>query len=1368
MTHPNQLSEFSLLLLLMLLPSIRAYDSPHGTATIPPHDRAWIETRKPDIDTVLLWKFSPEGAEETIEEDELEEDLFAEGEGADEDDAELARLPGANDAVMPRLKGGVKIGKAGRFGGGLILNGTGQANAEGLNLKSILLGDKGLTLDMWVRPAGGPGAKKPQRILSIPSIDGKDALGLSLESGGRIAAVWRGEKKLVHSERCPADRWTHLALTLTTTGASRKIRLDLQMVWTSLRLDVNGISTKADRPLWLNGDTEDRQVARRRCFGKTAGSKVVIGSGVVAAGFRGTVDEVRLRRRPRFFYSWDFGWQEAAADKVPRPMDNEYFKPGKVLTRFRFDGNLRPDVFAGFGLTGEDSADKSHFVQGIKGRGLDLSKVDETSFSMRGYRALPETGSVEFWLRPKDWHNFYQGEYHGTDVKHLRLMNLIYEKALHNAATKNIEIFKGRSGQVGKVQWDKIHPGTWTHVLFSINKDRSTAYVNGRKQKLRQVGLVTRGHPHSRNAHKAWLELTGGKEDGSYRLTFVPSPTVIDELSIYSWDMDANEAWNAYARWMPQDRVAMKVLPAFGLTFDYFAHSWSMKERLVMKLACLAVNGVKPARADLEIRDQDGQPVHLAKGLELDETGQVTVTVSKALSFGTYSVMVRSYSKANEILKQKALMWERERPAWLENTLGKERTVPKPWSPIRVEGPKLQTWGRNIALGDNGLPQQIKTLGREILARPVAMSWRVAGKDARAKPSGLSFTEKAEDRVAWQASLTGGGLRATVNAWMEFDGLIYTDVELRPEEDELEIQELKIEVPIRKDAATQFIANGGGGNFRASVIYREIPADKPWAWNSAEQPYPGFQRALRGGNYLPQIWIGNDQVGLNFCGENDSGWTVDEKLPAQEILPGDSTVIYRMNIIARPVKIGAEGRRFHFILLPTPAKPEPVGWRGDCNIGGVTFGSVATFGGFNMKADPRDPLPNDSFRVEPRSWEHATEMSRQCRGKWGQTFLYTDASWPRPGPGFKDWDHDLWAGAGRIAWTPEFEDYFVWAVNEYLRRDLIDGVYIDDVSVGRTLSLASTAYEFPGNKNGRRQGFTVMAQRRALQRLWRLFQAKGMKPQIWLHMTYCYELPMFSFARYLLNGEIFSGIKPWGKRDVMDCWSPTALRILGGSAKWGAGMEFKSILDSLDTVPLPRLAEAKYPHSRAQTAAFVTSDSGLGQGLAQSLVLKLKPTGFFSPDIKVTPWWKVSRLLDIRSPEGSRLTAAVYALPDRAFVFISNHDRKANEVSLSIKPGTLFPGQARIVWRDLDPGLKPPTSTIASQEDIANATKPLETEATLDQEDEVTEETLLNDLEGTTQEDRELAGLALKTKGNAAQVVIRPRDYRILEAKPVR
>lgn len=1368
MIKHNSFLQLSILLLLLSASGGRAFDSPGGQATIPPHDRPWIETKKPGLDTVVLWKFRSKGEEESLEEDALEEDLFEE-EVADEskDEMDVAQLPGARDALVPRLKGGTQIGKSGRFGGGLVMDGAGRARAEDLNLKGILLGDKGLTVDLWVRPDGDPAPGKPERILSIPTADGNDALGLTWDSGGRITVVWRGEKKFLHSAVCLPGHWFHLALTLTSTGALAGVNLDLQMVWTSLRLDVNGLSFKADRPEWLNGESDDPVIARRRCFGKTVGSSIAVGECIGASGFRGTVDEVRLRRRARYFYSWDLGWQEAARNESPLPLGGEFFKSGRVVTHFGFDGSLKPEAFAGFGLEGIDSADKSHFVPGLKGQALDLSHIDKTNFAMRGYSTVPETGTMEFWLRPKDWHNFYQGEYHGTDVKYQWLMTLIAEKALYNSATKNIEVFQGRSGQVGKVQWDKIHPGTWTHVLFSINQGGSTVYVNGRKQKLWQAGLVTRGHPHSRDAHKLWLERTGGNEDGSYRLKFVPSATLIDEFSVYSWPMDADEAWNAYARWLPQDRVSMQPLPAFGLTFDYFAHSWSMKERLVVKLACLAVKGVKPSTADLEIYKPDGQPLHLEKGLTLDETGSATVTVTQPLDFGSYQVKVRSYGKAGEVLKEKEETWKRERPAWIGNTLGKERTVPRPWLPIAVNGTELRVSGRVITLGENGLPQQIKTLGREVLAGPVTMSWQMEESTGQPGISGLNFTEKTEDRVAWQTAMTGAGLKANLSAWMEFDGLIYTTIELRAENGKAEIKKLTVDVPIRKDAATQFIANGGGGNFRAGVIYNEIPTGN-WNWNSATQPYPAFERALRGGNYLPQVWIGNDDMGLNFCGENDSGWTVDDKLPAQEVMSDARSTIYRMNIISKRVTVDGTGRRFHFILLPTPAKPEPDGWRRDLNVGGVNFATVDTFGGFDMKTDPRDPLPNDSFLLEPRSWEYAAEMSNQCRAKGGQTILYTDASWPGLGPNFQDWRHDLWAGAGRIAWTPEYEDYFVWAINEYLQRGLIDGIYIDDVSVGRTLSLASTAYEFSGSESGRRQGFTVMGQRRALLRLWRLFQAKGMEPKIWLHMTYCYELPMFSFAKYLLNGEIFSGITPWGKRDVMDCWSPTALRILGGSPKWGIGMEFKSILDSLNTVPLPRVAEATYPHARAQTAAFVTSDAGLGQGLANSLVQKLMPTGFFSPEIKVTPWWKVSSLLELKSPEGSKVTAAVYSLPDRAFIFISNHDHKVHEVTLNIKPETLFPGKTEIAWRDLDPGLKPPASSVASKEDIAQVSNPQEGVGSLEQKEEVTEETLLNELEGTTQEDRELAGLKLRTENSTSTVIVRARDYRVLEARPAR
>jgi hypothetical protein len=104
--------------------------------------------------------------------------------------------------------------------------------------------------------------------------------------------------------------------------------------------------------------------------------------------------------------------------------------------------------------------------------------------------------------------------------------------------------------------------------------------------------------------------------------------------------------------------------------------------------------------------------------------------------------------------------------------------------------------------------------------------------------------------------------------------------------------------------------------------------------------------------------------------------------------------------------------------------------------GGVNFGSCDSFGGFDMKTDPTDPMQGDDFRLEPRSWEHAAAMAPQSRAKWGRCILYADASWPRTGPAFDDWRHDLF-GAGRFSWSPECEDYAVWAINEFLKRGVL-------------------------------------------------------------------------------------------------------------------------------------------------------------------------------------------------------------------------------------------------------------------------------------------------------------------------------------------
>ncbi|MBF0245786.1 MAG: hypothetical protein HQL31_11050, partial [Planctomycetes bacterium] len=406
---------------------------------------------------------------------------------------------------------------------------------------------------------------------------------------------------------------------------------------------------------------------------------------------------------------------------------------------------------------------------------------------------------------------------------------------------------------------------------------------------------------------------------------------------------------------------------------------------------------------------------------------------------------------------------------------------------------------------------------------------------------------------------------------------------------EMRLEELKIDFPLSPSQATQLLANGGGGNFRASWIACMVPEGEGSVWNSQAQPYPSFVRADGVTNFMPHIWLGADDVGLYFGGENDQGWTVDGPRPAQEILREKGAVVFRMNVIREPVTITSAGHRFHFVILPTPAKPEPPDWRKQMTQGGVNFGSCDTFGGFDMKTDPADPGAGDCMLLEPRSWEHAAAMAPDSRAKWGRCILYADASWPQPGPSFRDWNHDMWAGTGRIAWTPQFEDYAVWAVNEFLKRGIIDGVYWDDVSVGHTYSLDSTAYEYAGSKNGRRVGFTALAQRRVNMRLWRLFLAAGREPCIWAHMTVCYEVPIFSFCRYLSNGEFSTGVDIGNTRDAMDFWKPETLRILGTSAKWGTGVSF------LSTLPrqLPDTAVARqwaYPQNRTEAALFLSSD----------------------------------------------------------------------------------------------------------------------------------------------------------------------------------
>jgi hypothetical protein len=227
----------------------------------------------------------------------------------------------------------------------------------------------------------------------------------------------------------------------------------------------------------------------------------------------------------------------------------------------------------------------------------------------------------------------------------------------------------------------------------------------------------------------------------------------------------------------------------------------------------------------------------------------------------------------------------------------------------------------------------------------------------------------------------------------------------------------------------------------------------------------------------------------------------------------------------------------------------------------------------------------------------------------------------------------------------------------------------------------------------------------------------------------------------------------------MDMWSPETLRWLAGSAKWGTGYH------NLSTLPrsLPGGGAARqwvYPQQRTETGLYLTSDiMGPADGLGQVLV---REKVFDSP-VTAYPWWKSAAVVTLQSPAGAKIYAGVYGLEKRAVVILFNGDHEEREVGVELVAGRLFPGATDVTWRDLDPGLKPPAEAMADAKEIKEAAAMADD---LSGEEKPAGDAALGDLlNGTTPEGRALKRLELRTEGNKARVVVRPRDYRVLEAK---
>lgn len=230
-------------------------------------------------------------------------------------------------------------------------------------------------------------------------------------------------------------------------------------------------------------------------------------------------------------------------------------------------------------------------------------------------------------------------------------------------------------------------------------------------------------------------------------------------------------------------------------------------------------------------------------------TGTVTVTPE-----GMESNKIRVVLNVrDEVLKDggDSEPWRHSRLRWLDSKIALDDDVVAPFTPMKNKGSVVSCLGRRVEIDRTGFPKSIQSLfapemtrlsdkGREILAAPVKLVIEGSNNKVFSWESGrVKIIKRAPGAVAWEVNNRAGSFTMDIHALMEFDGNIEYEVTLRTAQT-IEVKDIRLEIPVRKDVARYMMGMGFKGGFR--------PVEYHWKWDPK--------------NNQDSVWVGDVNAGL--------------------------------------------------------------------------------------------------------------------------------------------------------------------------------------------------------------------------------------------------------------------------------------------------------------------------------------------------------------------------------------------------------------------------------------------------------------------------------------------------------------------------
>jgi len=252
--------------------------------------------------------------------------------------------------------------------------------------------------------------------------------------------------------------------------------------------------------------------------------------------------------------------------------------------------------------------------------------------------------------------------------------------------------------------------------------------------------------------------------------------------------------------------------------------------------------------------------------------------------------------------------WRHSRLRWLNSTLGIDDEPVAPYTSLVIEKQKISCLGRSVQLNNYGLPEVINCLENNILASPIKFTVEINNRIELLSPGKFDFKKQKNGIVTWESTSENSNITLICKGEMEFDGRLSYNCQVISKTD-IHVQDIRIELPLKKDFATYMMGMGRMGGFTPKNHLSRWLKTEDSFWIGA--PAGGIQCELRGGTYhgpLRNLYQPNPSPSW-FNGMN-GGFRIDTD---------DNVVTASAYSGARKMTKG-QSVNYEFALLITPVK----------------------------------------------------------------------------------------------------------------------------------------------------------------------------------------------------------------------------------------------------------------------------------------------------------------------------------------------------------------------------------------------------------------------------------------------------------------